>query len=344
MLNGSAGFPPGVARRSQAVLALSAVGLGCACVAARGAAAVAGVGAGVGAARDRRARNPDIAAQYAAEGFVSPVRVLSASGAAEALAQLNAWAAATFKNGEVVGDLRFKPHLFLPFVSRLVRHPAILDTVQAALGTENLVLWSSDRPAGSGGFFSAHQDATFTGLAPAERGVTVWLALSEPVDEAHGCMVFWPTSHLRGQLKHLEEPERDANNMLSRGQRVEDALEQSYSPFVAELHAGEASLHHFHLVHKSGPNGGTSQRVGLAMRYIAADVRQTGRVRECVTLVRGQMEHDGFDLEPQLPANATAEDVEAGMVAHADAMRRETANYFDTAEGIEAYDGHMKQP
>ena len=42
----------------------------------------------------------------------------------------------------VTGDLRFKPHLFLPFVSRLVRLPAILDIVQDALGTENLILWS----------------------------------------------------------------------------------------------------------------------------------------------------------------------------------------------------------
>jgi ectoine hydroxylase-related dioxygenase (phytanoyl-CoA dioxygenase family) len=155
-------------------------------------------------------------------------------------------------------------------------------------------------------------------------------------------MVFWPKSHLRGQAPHIEEPQRDANNMLSRGQRVEDALVQAYSPMVAELSAGEASLHHFHLIHKSGPNCGNTQRVGLAMRYIAADVRQIGRIRECVTLVRGEMQHDGFDLEPELPLHATAEELAAGLAAHADAMARETQNYFDTAEGVNRYDAETK--
>mgnify|MGYP002630196923 CR=1 FL=1 len=64
---------------------------------------------------------------------------------------------------------RFKPHLFLPFVSRLVRHPSILDIVQNALGTENLILWSSDwniKQQRSDGHYTAHQDATFTGLVP----------------------------------------------------------------------------------------------------------------------------------------------------------------------------------
>ena len=94
---------------------------------------------------------------------------------------------------------------------------------------------------------------------------------------------------------------------------------------------GEASLHHFHLIHKSGPNRANTQRVALAMRYIAADVRQIGRARECVTLVRAKMQHDGFDAEPALPLHATsrvlAEAVAAGMRAHADAMARETQNY-----------------
>ena len=79
---------------------------------------------------------------------------------------------------------------------------------------------------------------------------------------------------------------------------------------------------------------------GLAMRFIAADVRQTGKVRECVTLARGAVEHDGFDLEPVLPlGHPTAADIEAGLTAHEDAMTRENANYFDTSEEVKAYDG-----
>lgn len=163
-------MPFGTSRRGAA-LTLSAVGLGCACVAARRAAAVKATD-GLEACGSRT----DAAARYAAEGYVSPVRVLSGLEAAEALREFNAWAAATFPDGQVNGDLRFKPHLFLPFVSRLVRHPIILDMVQSALGTENLILWSSDwniKRQRTAGHFTAHQDATFTGLDPPERGVTV---------------------------------------------------------------------------------------------------------------------------------------------------------------------------
>ena len=292
------------------------------------------------APQQRRDSAPGLQQQYTAEGYVSPLRVLSLAESVGALAALRAW---TEERSEDVlsGDMRFKPHLYLPFVSGLVRHPAILDAVAAVLGTDNLLLWSSDfniKQPDVPGFFSSHQDATYTGLSPADRGVTVWLALSDPVDERHGCMVFWPRSHLAGQLPHLDEPNRDVNNMLSRGQRVEDAVGAEYTEFVAELRGGEASLHHFHLVHRSSPNCGDRPRVGLAMRYIAASVRQSGQVRECVTLVRGRTEHDGFDLEPVLPAShATTTDIELCLAAHADAMARETANYFDSSKEASSY-------
>ena len=97
--------------------------------------------------------------------------------------------------------------------------------------------------------------------------MTVWLALSDPVDAAHGCMQFRRCSHSRGQLPHVDDAS-DTSNMLSRGQRVEAEEEEGDAVMVmAELRGGQASLHHFHLVHESGSNNGTSTRVGLAMRY-----------------------------------------------------------------------------
>jgi len=64
------------------------------------------------------------------------------------------------------------------------------------------------------------------------------------------------------------------------------------------------------------------------MRYMAASVKQRGPVRESVTLVSGELVHDGFDLEPILPQNPTQADIERGKQAHADAMQREAQNYF----------------
>ena len=125
---------------------------------------------------------------------------------------------------------------------------------------------------------------------------------------------------------------------------------------LAELRGGEASLHHLLLVHRSAPNRADPSargalRVGLAMRFIdasvraplatsqvdgtlnpPAQVRQTGASRECVTLVSGAAQHDGFDLEPLLPPNPSPAERAAGLAAHADAMAREKENYFAGSE------------
>ena len=126
----------------------------------------------------------ELAQRYAAEGFVTPVAVLTRAEAAEAMADFSAWAA-TLPGGQVSGDLRFKPHLHLPFASRIARHPALLRAVRAALGTHDVLLWSSDfniKAAGDEAFYSAHQDATYTGLEPAEKGLT---AVSMPLVRSH---------------------------------------------------------------------------------------------------------------------------------------------------------------
>ena len=62
---------------------------------------------------------------------------------------------------------------------------------------------------------------------------------------------------------------------------------------------------------------------------VAASVRQTGPTRESVTLVHGEIEHEGFDLEPRLPATDPSDaELAHGLEVHADAMARERENYF----------------
>jgi hypothetical protein len=71
---------------------------------------------------------------------------------------------------------------------------------------------------------------------------------------------------------------------------------------------------------------------------MAASVTQTGFVRESVTLISGRPEHEGFDLEPILPLFPTDDDMQRGKEAHAEAMRREVASYFDGSSTTKAYD------
>ena len=279
---------------------------------------------------DARRRFRHVAAAYARDGFVAPLRILSASEAAEALAALDAHEMAC--GGALHGDARFKLHLLYPWAAKLVRHPRLTKAVAAALGTNDLLVWSSDinaKPAATPTFASAHQDSTYANLEPADGALTAWLALTDAPSEA-GCLVFAAGSHRLGQVHHTETHAPD--NLLSLGQRIDGFDESSGGDgTAAELLAGEASLHSFRTIHWSGPNRSKRRRVGFAIRYVRADIgRAEGgrRARESATLVRGHYtpSQGAFDLEPE-PQHAAGE---AERASHQDAMARERQNYFQS--------------
>ena len=137
--------------------------------------------------------------------------MLSREEAAEALAELEAYEAEYGEQGRLGGDARFKIHLLLPWAARLVRHPALVAAAQEALGTKDILVWSSDvndKPPHSATYASAHQlspstglplwntdeemrpqahqDSTYAGLLPADGALTAWVALSDAPVEA-GC-------------------------------------------------------------------------------------------------------------------------------------------------------------
>lgn len=261
----------------------------------------------------------------------------------------------------VQGNDRFKIHLFLSEVNRIVHHPTLLEAVRECLKTPYIALWSSDlniKQPNSREYFSAHQDSTYTGLQPADQCLTVWLALSDPVGLQEGCLSFLKGSHKRGQLPHVEEFNANTcsngTNLLSRGQRVVYGSNENHERddwVEIPLRAGQATLHHFHTIHQSGHNQNPTQpRIGLALRYMSLSVRQTGPVRECITWIdntnidpeeneqkRQELERF-FDLEPQLPANPREEDLARGRQAHEEAMHREASNYFQDSTNVKAYD------
>lgn len=54
------------------------------------------------------------------------------------------------------------------------------------------------------------------------------------------------------------------------------------------LESGEASLHHGHLFHASGPNGTDRRRIGAAIRYITPSMQQQTGDRLLVAHVSGE--------------------------------------------------------
>jgi len=252
-------------------------------------------------------------AAYRRDGFLFPVRVMSGADALSYRRRLEDYEAGA--GGPIASNMRHKVHLLFTWANALVHHPVILDAIEDVLGPD-LLCWSSNffiKEAGTPSFVSWHQDATYWGLS-SDEVATAWVALSDaPVQS--GAMKFWPGSHRRDQLPHVDTFHE--NNLLSRGQELAVKVPEDEGVLVP-LKAGEVSLHHVKLVHGSGPNDSADRRIGLALRYIAPHVRQL-KTNDSATLVRGKDRFGHFDPEPAPQADLDA----AALAAHADAIGRQ---------------------
>jgi non-haem Fe2+, alpha-ketoglutarate-dependent halogenase len=251
---------------------------------------------------------------YRANGYLAPLDVLADDEVASLRGALEA--AERAEGGPLQGAFRHKSHLLFPWLNELVRHPRLLDAIEDVLGPD-ILCWNTNlftKEARDPGYVSWHQDATYWGLS-APLSVTAWVALSPSTAES-GCVRVLPGSHLKEQLPHLERP--DAANMLSLGQEVAVEVDEAQVVDLV-LRPGQCSLHHLMTVHGSRSNRSADRRIGIAIRYIAASVRQLGG-RDYATLVRGTDHEHNFEAEP-VPARSLDE---AAMAAHAMVVARHT--------------------
>ena len=256
---------------------------------------------------------PQQVSDFHRDGYVFPVRVLSAAQAAHYRKCLESHEAATGK--PLQGNLRHKTHLLFTWADELVHNPAILDAVADVIGPD-ILCWNTNffiKEASNPGFVSWHQDSTYWGLDP-DDVITAWIAFTDATPE-NGYMQFIPGTHKVEQLPHLDTFHRD--NLLSRGQEIAVEVDKSKAVGVG-LRAGEMSLHHIKLVHGSEPNRTGDRRIGLAIRYIPTYVKQT-KVRDAAMLVRGVDKYHHFDYE----ARPRADMDEAALAAHAESMNRQ---------------------
>jgi hypothetical protein len=239
--------------------------------------------------------DPDAVGHYAELGYASPIRVMPEAEARDLVARLER--AEGRLGPQVFAKLNAKGHLLFPFLWDVVHDPRIVDVVERILGPD-ILCWGSSffsKDAGSAAAVPWHQDGTCWGL-DSPRGLTAWLALTPSTPES-GCLRVLPTSH-REAVPHAV---RNApSSMLPLGEEVAVDVDEK-AAVACPLHPGEMSLHHVMLIHGSAPNlGGTERRIGFAIRYIPADVRQRGGTPGWATLVRGR-DHGTYRLE-QRPA------------------------------------------
>lgn len=238
---------------------------------------------------------------FAADGLVFPLSVLSPGDAQHTLEQFETLEAK--RAGRFPDAWNVKPQLLFPWIWDMVQAPEIVDPVAEILGPD-LLCWGVNffaKSPGDAKHVAWHQDATYWGLSE-PRAVTAWLALT-PSNLSNGCLQVVPGSHHK-PVEHNQTDDR--TNMLPAREEISVDVDPG-SAVAIELEPGQMSIHHLLSVHGSTANTGTQRRVGLAIRYIAGDLHQTGDQRGSATLVRGK-NHDTFDLEhrPAAPLDPEA--------------------------------------
>ncbi|MFK7836494.1 MAG: phytanoyl-CoA dioxygenase family protein [Sulfitobacter sp.] len=235
----------------------------------------------------------DISATYERDGFALPLDILSAQEARVLRDDFEAAEAELVDDPARLKLLLSYPDRLLPSFDALIHHPRMIAAASAVLGPD-LMVWSGAlfiKEAHSPKIVSWHQDLTYWGLDDAEE-TTCWVALSDASVEA-GCMRFVAGSHRAQIVPHVDT--FDANNMLSRGQEIAvDVNEDDATP--AALKAGQASLHHGHLFHASGPNITNDRRIGAAIRFIKPSMQQQNGAKSLVALVAGTDTHGHFQI------------------------------------------------
>ena len=268
-------------------------------------------------------------ARYDRDGFLYPIDAFSAEearGFRERLETFEARDGRRFGKGH-----NFKPHLLFPWIDALVRHPAVLDPVEDIIGPDirlfHFTIWP--KSPGDPAYVSWHQDATYFGLDPAVH-ITAWVALTDVPVEA-GAVEVVRGSHKRGQLHHGQFA--DDTNLLSRGQTLTVDFDRANTEFMV-LKPGQMSLHHTHLIHRSGPNFSTDRRIGFGISYIPTSATCRSSTRQAAALVRGADRYGHFDDEPRPEADygAVEQAAHAAAVARFRAQNAEQLARYEAAE------------
>ena len=245
---------------------------------------------------------------YEQHGYHFPQRVFSADQAAEYRTTLEQFEV-QYNNDPASKKLAIgNANSLIPFVDQITRSDAVLDHVKEILGP-NILVWNSSffiKEAHTDDFISWHQDLTYWGLTDSHE-VTAWIALSEASVKS-GCMKFVPGSHTGSIVEHRDTFQE--NNLLSRGQELAVEVDESDAVNVV-LAPGEMSLHHGQVFHGSNNNQSDDRRIGLAIRYITPDMKQTIDEKTDATLVAGADCFGHFNLTGKPNGFMHADDVAA---------------------------------
>ena len=254
--------------------------------------------------------DPQIKA-FKRDGFIFPLKAMEADEARWLRKRLEA---IETERGSLTGKFRSpKNHLLMTWFDRLIRHSKILDPIEQLLGP-NILCWGTAilvKEPNDGTYVSWHQDLNYWGLTPGDV-ISAWLALT-PATERSGCMRMIAGSHKWVDVVHHDID--DNKNLLSRGQSIEKGIDEKSATFLP-LQPGEFSLHHGNTAHASTPNKADERRIGIAIRYVATQVRPVAH-NDSAIVVRGHDDYGHF-LSETAPIN----DFDSNAIAEHEKMMK----------------------
>ena len=150
----------------------------------------------------------------------------------------------------------------------ICRYPPLLDAVEAVLGPNLILVYSSVfiKPPHGSGKVSWHQDNNYWPSVHGTEVATAWLAIDD-ADAANAAMQVIPGSH--AGYREYATVAAGTNNMLSKKAVITAELERS--AVTLEMPAGALSVHDSFLLHGSGANHTERRRAGYTIRYCSTD-------------------------------------------------------------------------
>jgi ectoine hydroxylase-related dioxygenase (phytanoyl-CoA dioxygenase family) len=228
---------------------------------------------------------------YERDGFLSPVRLMSAERARQYREKFEALEARV--SDIDIKKMKTKSHLLCPWVLEIAEDPHILDVFEDLIGPD-IRCWSMAwrvKKADGETFAGWHQDSSYGAALPV---VLAGLALSE-CGVKQGCLRGIPGSHKWGILKHSEKD--DPKSILARGQFITDPFDESKA-MDFELQPGEAVFFDNSLVHSSAGNFGPDRRFLLLVEMLPTWAKPP-RVPQPTMLMRGVDTIGNFADEPR---------------------------------------------
>lgn len=156
-----------------------------------------------------------------------------------------------------------------PVLRDLVFDERITAPCAEALGVDALRFWHDQvfaKPPHHPGVVPWHQDYSYWQRTTPACHVTLNLLLDD-ADEHNGCLSFVPGSHRLGLLPKVPF---DAPLEAIRASLPPDF---AFAPVAVPVRAGQATIHHSHVLHGSGKNDSDRWRRACVLNYMGAHVR-----------------------------------------------------------------------